>query len=183
SKNYQTLGEDGSAAGVWVADFTDGQECDVRYHTYLPGDAMFRVYDLNEVGRYYKTNDDVQYQLSLYPNRVDYSKPEYADMIMVNFWCDREDLTLEMIENGHSLSVTKDVKLEDPLFNISHYVPQTKRSGKYQKSHDNVKNHHMYIGHASNSTNPVEVIVRDKTGKVIYRETVVRPKEFDKNAK
>lgn len=183
SKHYQTIGEDGSAAGVWAANFTDGADPDIKYHTYIPGDPMFRAYDLNEVGRYYRNNPDVQHQLKLYPGRVDYSNPEFTNMIMVNFWCERDGLSLEITENGKPLATKKEITLEDPLYNISYYVPLAKKNGIYHKSHDNIRNHHMYMAKASDATTPVKVTVKDNAGHVMYQETIIRPKVFDKNAK
>lgn len=144
---------------------------------------MFRAYDLNEVGRYYRTDPDVQNQLRLYPDRVDYSDPSYADMIMVNFWCDRDGLSLEIYENGRQLTENKETGLEDPLYNISHYVPAAKRTMTYQRSHDHITNHHMYTARTSHPDSTVEIMVKDITGNTIYKEKMVRPKPFDKYAK
>ena len=102
---------------------------------------------------------------------------------MVNFWCERDGLSLEITENGKPLATKKEITLEDPLYNISYYVPLAKKNGIYHKSHDNIRNHHMYMAKASDATTPVKVTVKDNAGHVMYQETIIRPKVFDKNAK
>lgn len=177
------LGGDGSDGGIWVAEFGNGKDGQIKFRNYYDGNDMFRAYDLNEVGHYYKLDDVLAYQRTIYPDRVNYADPKFANKIMVNFWGDREDLTLEILQNGKKLEVAQVKNLEDPLYNISKYAPGTVRSGKYKKSWDNIGNEHMYIAQASDATSPVEVRVVDKNGKVLCTETVIRPKAFDKNAK
>lgn len=179
----QILGNDGAPGGVWLAEFGNGKNCEVSFHDYQPGgNNMFRAYDLNEVGRYYRLDNVLAYQRTLYPNRINYADSEFANKVMVNFWADREDLTLEMVQDGKNLEVTK-VSYEDPLYNISHYAPGTVKNRKYNASWDKIGNAHMYIAQATDATSPVEVRVRDNKGNIVCSETVVRPKGFDKNAR
>jgi len=176
------LGGDGSDGGIWLAQFGNGKNGEMEFHSYYGGNNMFRAYDLNEVGHYYRLDNVLDFQRSIYPNRVNYADKKFANKVMVNFWADRAGLKLEMLQNGKPLEVTKVTDLEDPLYNISVYAPGSVREREYKKSHDNIGNLHMYIAQATDATSPVEVRVLDKNGKVICSETVIRPKAFDKNA-
>ncbi len=178
---HQLLGNDGADAGVWLGRFSKGNKPEIKFHGYTNGNGMFRAYDLNAVGKYYKNDKGIALQKKIYPNRVDYSDRKFADNVMVNFWADRDDLKLEMTQNGQPLEVTKVTDCEDPLYNIAVYVPAVMTSPKYKKSHDNIKNTHMYLAKATDSTSPVIVTVRDADGNVVASETVVRPKKFDKD--
>lgn len=179
----QILGNDGSDGGIWLAEIGKNRNSEIKFRSYLPGNNMFRAYDLNEVGHYYKLDNVLDYQRKLYPNRINYADPKYANKVMVNFWADRKDLKLEMFENGKPLKVVKVEDAEDPLYNISVYAPATVKERKYKKSHDNITNAHMYMAQASDATSPIEVRVVDNNGIVVCSETVVRPKAFDKNAR
>ena len=179
----QVLGGDGSDGGIWLAQFGKDKTGNIEFRSYLPGNNMFRAYDLNEVGHYYKLDNVLAFQREYYPDRVNYADPEFTNKVMVNFWCDREGLTLEMLQNGKPLKVTKVDNLEDPLYNISYYAPAVLKERAYKKSHDNIGNAHMYIAQASDATSPVEVRVRDSKGNIVCSETVIRPKSFDRNAR
>ncbi len=179
----QILGNDGSDGGIWLAQFKNGKNNGIEFRSYLPGNNMFRAYDLNEVGRYYRLDNVLEYQRKLYPNRVNFADPQYKNKVMVNFWGDREDLKLEMIQDGKKLDIVKVENIEDPLYNISVYAPNTVKEGAYKKSWDNIINAHMYLAQATDATSPVEVRVVDSNGNIVCSETVIRPKTFDKNAR
>ena len=178
----KVLGGDGSDGGIWLAQFGDGKDGEMEFRSYYGGNNMFRAYDLNEVGHYYRLDNVLDFQRGIYPNRVNYADKKFANKVMVNFWADREGLKLEMLQDGKPLEVKKVSGLEDPLYNISVYAPGSVKERAYKKSHDNIGNHHMYMAQATDATSPVEVRVLDKNGKVICSETVIRPKAFDKNA-
>lgn len=179
----QILGNDGSDGGIWLAEIGKNKNSEIKFRSYLPGNNMFRAYDLNAVGHYYKLDNVLEYQRKLYPNRVNFADPEYANKVMVNFWADRKDLKLEILQNGKTLDVVKVENIEDPLFNISAYAPAAVKERKYKKSSDNITNAHMYMAQASDATSPIEVRVVDSKGNVVCSEIVVRPKAFDKNAR
>lgn len=178
----QVLGQDGSAGGVWVGEFGKGKQPDIHFRGYIPGNGYFRAYDLNEVGRYYNHDFVIQYQQTLYPDRVDYGDKKFANHIMVNFWDNSNGKTLEILEDGKPLDVELAPDLEDPLYNVSRCAPAAVKNGRPTPSDDFVANTHIYVARAATADAPVEVRVRDASGNIVYTETLQRPKPFHRHA-
>lgn len=86
------------------------------YRTEAYGRKRLRAYDMNGVGEYYRTCDLIGVQQRLYPERIDYSQPEYANCVYVNYWEYQPGQRVEMYEKGRALDV-KQVEDEDPLYN------------------------------------------------------------------
>ncbi|MGM9852470.1 MAG: metallophosphoesterase N-terminal domain-containing protein [Muribaculaceae bacterium] len=177
----QLLGNDGSAGGVWVGEFADGKNPDIHFRGYIPGNEYFRAYDLNEVGRYYKHDYILQYQRTLYPDRINYADPKFANQIMVNFWDYTDGKTLEILEDGQPLEVKFTPGLEDPLYNISSTAPVNVRDGRPTGAGAPVHNPHMYIAQGRTANAPVEIRVRDANGNIVFTETLHRPKPFHRH--
>lgn len=177
----QILGGDGSAGGIWVGEFSKGHEPDIHFRGYIPGNNYFRAYDLNEVGRYYKHDYIIQYQRTIYPDRVNYADDKFANKIMVNFWDNTNGKTLEIIEDGTPLEVELVTGLEDPLYNISRHAPAAVKDGRPTKAEGPTPNTHMYIAQAKTADAPVTIRVLDASGNVVFSETLQRPKPFHRH--
>lgn len=176
---FQALCPDGSDAGFVVAS-VDGGSMSYRYRTEAYGRKVLRAYDMNGVGEFYRSNDLIRVQQTLYPERVDYGRPEFENCIYVNYWAFLPGQRVEMYENGRPLAVTQ-VEDEDPLYNVSHYLPALAQNPVYKKGDAKVFSHHMFAAKARTATAPVEIRITDGEGRLLHRETLDRPKRFDKN--
>ncbi len=179
--HFQALCPDGSDAGIVVATI-DGDSLTRRYRTQAYGDKVLRAYDMNSVGEFYRTNKWVALQRELYPDRADYARPEFENCVYVNYWDFQPGRRVEMYENGVQLTV-KQVEDEDPLYNLSCYLPELSANPRYKKSRARVISHHMFAAKARSATSPVEIRILDADNRVIHRQILIRPKVFDKDAR
>ena len=178
---FQALCPDGSDAGVVVATI-DGNDFTYRYRTQAYGDKVLRVYDMNSVSEFYRTNKWIALQRKLYPDRADYARPEFENCIFVNYWDFKPGRRIEIYENGIPLAVEQ-VEDEDPLYNLSHYLPELSENPHYKSGNARVISHHMFAAKARSATSPVEIRVLDADNRIIHREILKRPKAFDKDAR
>ena len=181
NNDFQALCPDGSDAGFVVASVDGGKlRCDYRTHLY--DRKVLRAYDMNAVGEYYRNDSLVRVQRRLYPDRADYGREEYANCVYVNYWGYLPGHRVELFEEGRSLEVVQ-VEDEDPLYNISHYLPELARKPVFKKGDARVVSHHMFAARARTATAPVEIRITDADGVLLHRETLERPKKFDKEAR
>lgn len=178
---FQALCPDGSDAGFVVAT-VDGGRLTYTYRTEAYGRKVLRAYDMNAVGEYYRNDSLVRVQRRLYPDRADYGGAEYANCVYVNYWGYLPGHRVELFEEGRPLEVVQ-VEDEDPLYNISHYLPELARNPVFKKGNAKVVNHHMFAAKARTATAPVEIRITDADGVLLHRETLERPMKFDKEAR
>ena len=100
----------------------------------------------------------------------------------MNYWDFQPGRRVEMYENGVQLTV-KQVEDEDPLYNLSCYLPELSANPRYKKSRARVISHHMFAAKARSATSPVEIRILDADNRVIHRQILIRPKVFDKDAR
>lgn len=89
----------------------------------------------------------------LYPDRADYGREEYANCVYVNYWGYLPGHRVELFEEGRPLEVVQ-VEDEDPLYNISHYLPELARKPVFKKGDARVVSHHMFAARARTATAP-----------------------------
>lgn len=181
SNGFQTICTDGTDAGFVVGNY-EGKKSTYTYFTEAYGVKVLRAYDMNSVGKYYRTDDGIRELLKMYPARLNYGLPEYENAVYVNYWNYKPGERVEMYENGKLLSVKK-VEHEDPLFNISYYVPVLLESPKFKAGDAKESNMHMFAAKATTANSPVEIRIVDASGKIIHTEIISRPKTFDKDMK
>jgi len=175
--HFQALCPDGSDAGFVIAS-VDGGAMRFDYRTHAYGRKVLRAYDMNAVGEYYRGDATIAVQRRLYPERADYGRPEYANCVYVNYWAYRPGQRVEMYEQGRPLEVVQ-VEDEDPLYNLSHYLPLLAEKPVYKQSNAKVFCHHMFAAKARTATAPVEIRITEADGTLLHRETLERPKPFD----
>ena len=56
--DWPLYGNEGSDAGFWVGEFEAGAAPRYRLETYLYGEKYCRIYDLNEVGKAYRSSEE-----------------------------------------------------------------------------------------------------------------------------
>lgn len=183
SRYYQTMSTDGTQAGVFVNTYSKDGVNEREFYTYTNGQAPMRVYDLNEVGAYYRNDSIVRKELELYPKRPDYGDEKFKNCILINYWLYRPDYVIEVIENDQLLPVRKVTDLEDPLWNISYIAPNSVKLGKYKAGFEASKAAHQYLVKAMTADSPVEIRVKDRNGKLVHAEILHRPKAFNHGMK
>lgn len=177
---YQAIGSDSSEQAINVLDCS-APEPEPRFVAISGSTKMMRVYDINAVGDFYRNDPQCRIFHELYPERSWYADPAFANMIYVNYWGYAPGQKVEIFEDGKALDVKKS-NLDEPLYVITYMTP--KLDGGSQPSKSNLKDRktpHSFVATASTATAPVLVRVSDPDGKVLYEETVIRPKQFDKN--
>jgi hypothetical protein len=170
------LGLYGEDAGVYVVNFRGDERTD-RYVTHQYGEKYMRVYDMNTVADYYNSDSDIRAQMAKYPKRRDYGNGTYKNQILINYWMHKPGQTVQVFEDGNTLSV-KSVTYEDPLFNICYHIRTFLKQLPITPSQTTVTAKHMFVAQAKTATSPVTVRILDESGKVIREETLVRPKDF-----
>ena len=75
-------------------------------------------------------------------------------------------------------------RLDEPLYVITYVTPGLTRSSTPSKSAmKDRKTPHSFVATATTATAPILVRVSDADGKVLYEQSVIRPKKFDKLTK
>ena len=96
--------------------------------------------------------------------------------VLINVWNYDTAWTVEVIENGVSLPVTR-VHVTDPLHIISYPAQRLNRNAATTGSFVSIPTAHMFKAKAASPTSTLEIKVTDCFGRV-FRENMVRPKEI-----
>ena len=166
----QMLCIDAANAGIVTGHFS-GKDATYDYTTFLHGKKPMRVYDMNSVMNYYRTDPVTLARLDSIKTRTDY-RYGYDNMVYANIWEVRPDDVIKMYENGKELDV-RQVKQGDPLVFVG-FVLNTNLLVKPQY----LTCHHLFAGQAKTSKAPVTVKVFDKNGKLRFEDKIKRPKAF-----
>lgn len=172
---FRHLCPDGTAPGFDICTM-DGRDISWVYRTEEHGNAAFRAYDMNEVGKYYRENEDVRRFVKEYPARIDYGSQTFADYVYINWWGFEPDAKIEVWENDKPLKV-RQIYQEDPLFTISSDVFRLKNSRKKPTIRKNTCQH-LFRVKTSSPESPVRIRTTDRFGNVC-EETIVRPFPFE----
>ncbi len=164
---------DGSPGGysIWEIDDKDLQ-------WYYKGigcerDYQFRSYDLNMIQI---TNEEYAPNATVHPSEYagGYANSQKNNEVLINLWGFDSKWKISVKENNKPLNVSR-VMAHDPLSIISNLtIFYDKDLVPYKKPY-NVSN--MFKVTASSPTSTLEIKVTDRFGNV-YRETMVRPKDF-----
>ncbi len=179
-EGYQCIGSDSSDQSINVMDCSVSDPSPRFVH--LSGEGkMMRVYDINAVGDFYRSDEQCRIFHKLYPERSWYADPRFENMIYVNYWDYAPGQKVEIFEDGKPLEVTKS-NLDEPLYVITYVTPKlNSRSTASKSAAKDRKTPHSFVATAASANSPVLVRVSDAEGNVLYEENVVRPKKFDKN--
>lgn len=180
-EGYQCVGGDGSDNGITMLDCT--VDVPVPYYiTASYGHKLMRVYDMNTVADFYRSDPKCRILRELYPQHADYTTAKYRNMIYVNCWGMSPGAVVEIYENGKALAVEK-VMEEDPLHTITYVTPKVK-AGKFSETYAKVaRNPHLFAAKAAGARSEITVRVKDASGAVVCEETVQRPKPFGPDAR
>lgn len=179
---YQAIGSDSSEQAINVLDCSEADPSP-RFVPISGNPEMMRVYDLNAVGDFYRNDEGCRLFHELYPERSWYADPAFENMIYVNYWAYAPGQKVEIFEDGKPLAV-KQSGLDEPLYVITYVTPGLTRSSTPSKSAvKDRKTPHSFVATATTATAPILVRVSDADGKVLYEQSVIRPKTFDKLTK
>ncbi len=171
------LGTQGEESGVLTAVIGSDGSCKYGFYSHRFGEKWMRIYDMNSVMSYYAHDKDIRAQMKTYPDRVDYADKRFRNWIYVNYWFYKPGETVEILENGKPLEVSK-VNDEDPLFNVNKYLPSFIDKPEFNEKYQKIGNRHMFAAKARTSRGKVTVRIKDAGGNVIREEVLVRPKAF-----
>ena len=166
----------GSDAGIFTAHFVGKTRSDL--YTPYDGDSYMRLYDANGLSEFYAGKPEMQDFFQAYPQRIDFSADSLVDCVMINCWNLYPGQTLEAWENGQKLPVER-VYFEDPLYTVLYEYPVFARTKKAVATHRPDPHPHMFLTRAATPNLPVEVIIRDSDGNIVYTKSIFRPKPFD----
>ena len=169
------IGQDGSPGGYTVMDVT-GTDFKWQYKATGKGtDYQFVTYDRNEIhltGAKYVPNSNGTYKFE--PSI--WGSASSANEVYVNVWNWDPSWTVEVTENGTSLTVSRLVSGEkDPLHLIAYTAKRINKNSKPTFETD--KNYHLFKVTASGPSTTLDIKVTDRFGNV-YTETMTRPKAF-----
>lgn len=177
-----TSGE-GCDAGMWTGYFSTSSAPEYRYETYSFGEKYYRVYDMNVVGRAYKASEGVKLQHKEFPDtRRDYSRKEYRNMIMVNYWAWQPGDVVELYENGRALQV-ENTDYEDPVNNFAYDLPCYTDPAITRGHRKNVTTMHMFCACTRSATSDVTLRILKSDGTTRFEEVIHRPIAFNPSGK
>lgn len=172
---YVSLGPDTAPTGFEVFP-VDGQKVEWYWTSIDDGsNKQFRVFDGNEVRKYYQTNQEVRVLLSHYDNIFDFSSLKDNE-VLIHVWAWDPTWKVEAFENGKALPVRREIT-ENPQHTLAYVIPKTSWKQHWPKRNGQEKTDHIFSVTASAPNTPIEIRVTDHFGKV-YTDTVQRPKEF-----
>lgn len=142
-------------------------------------DYQFRAYDLNKVHlteeKYLPLHNPSTTGLSWRTYAGEYADLNLNNEVLINVWNYDTEWTVEVMENGVSLPVTR-VHVKDPLHIISYAAQRLNRNTATTDSFVSIPTAHMFKAKASSPTSTLEIKVTDCFGR-IFQERMIRPKE------
>ena len=171
---------DGSPAGYELLE-VDGDRLTWQYRS-VESDvahAQMRVYDMNTVRDFYRSNATMQAIMTAYPTRQDYgTMPD--NMVMVNvFNYDSRTWRVDIYEGDNRLWWSREAA-EDPLHTLCYEVPRFADVGSYTEMFATSRNQHTFTAQATTATLPITVRVTDGQGRTFIK-CVDRPAAYSPN--
>lgn len=176
---YPLVAEDGGDPSITILDCSQRNPIP-RFVSIPYGDNVMRIYDMNEVGKFYARDIRCIKYFSICPNLRCYSDPQFKNMVMVNYWVEGVGETVEILENGKKLDVER-VNWRDPVAEQIHFIRKIDpSSSEYKKSYISSKKNgdHLFIAKASTPDADIVVNIRNSEGKIIHTKTMRRPQTF-----
>ena len=168
---------DGSPAGYMRWNISDDnlQWCFKPIHE---GEAQMRLYDMNTVKEYYRTNTTMRGILHDYPSRVNYGDID-DNVVMVNVYSYAPDWKVSICE-GENVLPCEHVCTEDPFHTLAYDAACYSMYGYYSTYYISSMSTHMFKAQAATDTLPIVVRVVDSFGN-IYLQSISRPHSYSLN--
>ena len=148
-------------------------------------ETLFRTYDRNQIwitsDRNLPTGTSGVLK-SLFDQSVgEYFFPSNENHVLINVWGYGPGWNISVRENGRSLTVRR-VAMRDPLKVLAYNRECIVQEGKFPNaSAANGVSWHLFVCKASSPNTPLDIEVTDDQG-AVYREHMIRPKQFDISA-
>ena len=181
---WPLYGNEGSDAGFWVGEFEAGAAPRYRLETYLYGEKYFRIYDLNEVGKAYRSSEGIKKMKDLYSggSRLDYGDKKWRNYVFLNYWGWEPGDSVQILEKNRSLKVEA-TRYEDPAKTFAYELPRIMNPYKHSTPKPRDNTFHMFVARASSAKSPVTVRIYASDGRLKFEKTVQRPIAFDPSEK
>lgn len=152
-----------------------------HYRTERNESKTFRVYDMSEVGKYYRENTDIQNLLREYPKTfINYGLKDFEKYVYINWWGQEKGASLKVYEDNRSLRV-RSIYQADPLYVTTSPTTSLKWS-RGRKPHFSRNNcQHLFRVERSSLTSTIKVVAEDPYGRVV-EEIFVGKKPFSPTA-
>ncbi len=165
---------DGSPAGYqrWTIEGND-----LRW-TFKPiheGESQMRIYDMNTVRDFYRTNSAMRGIINQYPSRTDYGTID-DNMVMVNVYAYAPGWKVTICEGDKVLSHER-VCTEDPFHTLAYDVACYSIYGNYSYYYATTPTTHIFKARALTATEPIVVRVVDSFGNIQLR-SIDRPHKY-----
>ena len=172
---YEQINGGGVPAGFEIFDI-ESRKISWYHATEDGSNKTFRVYDMAEVGKYYKENLDMQNLVREYPKTViNYAAPEFAKFIYINWWGYEPKAKLEVFEDNKPLRV-RQIFQADPQFVATSTSLMVKHSRNKPRVGRNNCNHLFRVERKS-PTSTIRVRATSPFG-VVYEEIIAGCKPF-----
>ncbi len=170
----QHICQDGSPAGFlrWTAD---GDDLQWTFKPIHEGESQMRLYDMNTVRSFYRTNATMLDILNEYPSREDYGTID-DNVVMVNVFAYGPGWQVTICEGNEVLDCQR-VCTEDPYHTINYDVPRYSASGYYSTYYVTNPCTHMFRAQATTADKPITVRVVDSFGNVQIK-SIKRPHAY-----
>lgn len=177
---FQSINAGGVPAGFEVFDF-EGSKLSWQHRAETGSDKTFRVYNMADVGAYYRENMEVQNLLREYPKTfINYGTADFAKFVYINWWGYEKGAKLEVFEDNKPLRV-RQIHQADPLYIVSSSAITLKHSrNKPRFGRNNCQ--HMFRVQRSSPTSTIRVRATDPFGR-IHEEIIAGPRTFGPMAK
>ena len=168
------IAQDGSPAAYlrWTAN---GDDLRWQFKPIHESESQMRIYDMNTVRDFYRTNSTMQAILNEYPDRVNYATLD-SNVVMVNVFDYDINWKVEICEGDSLLECTR-FCTEDPFHTLAYDVAQYSVAGYYSTSYTTTPSMHLFDACAATSTLPITVRVIDGFGN-IYLKSIQRPHAY-----
>ena len=181
---WPLYGNEGSDAGFWVGEFEAAAAPRYRLETYLYGEKYCRIYDLNEVGKAYRSSEGIKKMKDLYSggSRLDYGDKKWRNYVFLNYWGWEPGDSVQILEKNRSLKVEA-TRYEDPAKTFAYELPRIMNPYKHSTPKPRDNTFHMFVARASSAKSPVTVRIYASDGRLKFEKTVQRPIAFDPSEK
>ena len=166
--------QDGAPAGYlrWTAS---GDDVQWHFKPIHEGDSQVRLYDMNTVKDFYRTNSAMRGILRDYPSRVNYGNIT-DNTVMFNVFGYNTKWKIDICEGEKRLTWTR-VYTEDPFHTLTYDVPRYAAVGYYSTSYTTNNSTHLFRAQATTSDQPITVSLIDEFGN-IYLKSINRPHPY-----
>lgn len=180
NNGFASINRWGVPAGFEVFDAV-GKELSWHHHTESGDTKDFRLYDMAEVGKFYRDNLDVQNLLREHPKTfINYNTKEFTKQIYINWWGNEKGAKLEVFEDNRPLRV-RQVFQADPLHVVTSPTISNKTNRKNSRFQRNNSLHMFRV--QRNSLNSVIRVRTTSPFGVVTEETFVGSKIFSQYTK